>query len=236
MTQPRNGSTSITPSGIIQLFRRESPVSVLGPGLRAVIWVQGCPLACRNCIVPESWEPNSDYDISIGDLAAWIISQKDIEGITISGGEPMAQAGALAILVDVIRSDKDLGIMCYTGYGYEWLLKHGSAEQNLLLERIDLLIDGPYQERHHENLLWRGSSNQRLICLTGRYLDEVQERLEASDTGAGLEFFVDESGGLAFAGVPPMPRFREEFAARLLRHGIVLSTDRVLSTERVEPP
>ncbi len=203
----------------LRIFRRESPVNVLGPGIRAVIWVQGCPFGCPFCIVPESWDAQGGQEVTVTELADWAIAQP-VEGLTLSGGEPMAQAEALSELIEQVRGRRDCGIVCYTGHTYEQLVAHGSVAQVRLLKRIDLLIDGLYIARHHANLLWRGSTNQRLICLTDRYRDLVESLTAESDCSAGVEFFRDDRGAVAFAGVPGDPDFRAEFTAQMARFGI----------------
>jgi anaerobic ribonucleoside-triphosphate reductase activating protein len=94
--------------------------------------------------------------------------------------------------------------MCYTGYRLEELREAG---QLALLERVDLLIDGPYLAAEHADLLWRGSANQRLIALTPRYRSCLPEAPE--DRGVGLEFRLLPGGRLGFSGVPPWPGYRE---------------------------
>jgi anaerobic ribonucleoside-triphosphate reductase activating protein len=204
----------------VRIFRREAQVTVLGPGRRAVVWVQGCPFACKGCIVPESWDFRGGTEIAVPDLADWILSQPDLEGVTFSGGEPMAQAGALTALVDLLRSRADVGIVCYTGYALENLRRQGTREQLALLARTDLLIDGVYSEREHGDLRWRGSANQRLLPLTDRYRADVETIAAGADRSAGLEFFVGERGAFGFAGVPPQAGFRAEFEARMMALGI----------------
>jgi len=209
----------------LRIFRREAPVTVLGPGRRAVIWVQGCPFACRNCIVPESWEAEGGERVSVAELVSWVLEQSDIEGLTISGGEPMAQAAALTQLVCQVAAQRDLSVVCYTGYTHEHLCRHGTPEQQLLLQHIDLLIDGVYLEQRHADLLWRGSANQRLICLSERYRELVATQTAETDRSAGIEFFRNAQGAIAFAGVPKEAGFREEFARRMAQFGIALGTE-----------
>ena len=208
----------------VRIFRRTAPVSVLGPGERAVIWVQGCRLACRGCIVPESWDARGGASVPVSDLAGWVLAQPGIEGITLSGGEPMDQAAGLAALIDVVRRGADLGVVLFTGYTHERLESGGSGEQKALLERTDLLIDGPYIEPLHADLLWRGSSNQRLLPLTTRYRRLVTSLPPESDRSAGLQFEVDERGVMGYAGVPAVPRFDPEFRRRMREHGVALQT------------
>ncbi|MFN6501550.1 MAG: 4Fe-4S single cluster domain-containing protein [Nostoc sp. DedQUE01] len=207
----------------LQIFRYQSPVTVLGPYKRALIWVQGCDFACPGCIVPESWDKAGAETIFITELANWILSQPDIEGITLSGGEPMLQASALVNLIDRLHQFQNLGVMCYTGYRLEHLQQQGTDAQKLLLNRIDLLVDGTYIESLHEDLLWRGSSNQRLLMLTQRYQQILIQQLAQSDRSAGIEFGIDVTGAFYFTGIPPRKGFRNEFTAKMQSRGIIFS-------------
>ncbi|HXE72553.1 MAG TPA: 4Fe-4S cluster-binding domain-containing protein, partial [Candidatus Nitrosotenuis sp.] len=79
----------------MRLFRRQARTRVLGPGERAVLWLQGCPLACPGCLVPESWDPRALPPTPLEEVVTWILQIEGIEGLTLTGGEPMAQAAAL---------------------------------------------------------------------------------------------------------------------------------------------
>ena len=206
----------------LRIFRRQSPVRVLGPYQRAVIWVQGCEWACPGCIVPESWPAQGGEVVSIEALVSWILAQSNIEGITLSGGEPMLQASALVTLIDQVRKVRDLGVMCYTGYTLQGLQRQGTAAQQELLNCIDLLVDGPYQATQHDNLLWRGSRNQKLQLLTSRYQSCLEQSLEEGDRSAGLEFFTSTDQEVSFTGVPEKADFRQQFEAALQAKGILV--------------
>ena len=204
----------------IRIFEHRSPVKVLGPYSRAVIWVQGCDLGCNGCIVPESWDRNAGEEVYISELVAWVLNQPNIEGVTLSGGEPMLQAEALSVLIDRLREVKDLGVVCYTGHRLEHLKSQGDISQNNLLTKIDLLIDGVYSEKLQDNLLWRGSSNQRLLVLSDRYRDFLETQ---SAHSAGLEFFFNETGEVGFSGVPAQPNFRQEFESRMSQRSVIVN-------------
>lgn len=206
----------------IHIFRREPAVRTLGPGLRAVVWVQGCTLRCPGCLAPESWDPAGGEAVEVEDLAAWVLGRAGIEGVTVSGGEPFEQAEALVALVDAVRAGRDLGWMAYSGYALEWLTRRGTEAQRALLARLDLLVDGPYVEERHASLLWRASSNQRVHSLTPRYAAALAS--PALDRSAGLEFACDADGRPSYVGVPPVPRFRERFEAALRDRGVTVST------------
>lgn len=206
----------------LRIFRRQSPVTVLGPYKRAVIWVQGCEFACPGCLVPESWQKAGGETVAITELSDWVLGQDEIEGITLSGGEPMLQAEAFVSLIDQIRQSRDLGVVCYTGYRWEQLQQQGTMAQQALLNHIDLLIDGIYMESRHGDLLWRGSSNQRLLVLTERYQQILKQQLAIGDRSTGIEVGVDLSGAFYFTGVPALKDFRAKFAAQMQRQGITI--------------
>ncbi|GAA1996900.1 4Fe-4S single cluster domain-containing protein [Catenulispora subtropica] len=179
--------------------------TVLGPGVRAVVWVHGCPLRCAGCVAPEDLPFEGGVRRTVADLAAELNAlSADVRGLTLSGGEPMAQAGPLAALVRALRRDRDWSVMSYTGFTLEHLRRHGTDGQRALLAELDLLVDGPYVAARHADLLWRGSANQRLRFLTGRHAPPAEDR------SAGLEFHVADDT-LAWVGVPPVPGFRETF-------------------------
>lgn len=193
--------------------------TVLGPGPRAVIWVQGCTRHCPGCIKPDLWDREGGHDRDADDLADWVAGLPDIVGLTVSGGEPMEQAPALVRLVEGLRARRDLSVWLYTGYTHEEVLTTGSVEQRHLLSLLDVLVDGPYIEQLAGELPWRGSRNQRLVLLTDRDTEEA----DAADGGKGLQITVGHAGA-EWVGVPP-PAFREEFAARLRDLGIGLGSE-----------
>jgi len=206
----------------IRLARWKYPVTTLGPGNRAVLWVQGCPFKCPDCIVPEWLPARGGETVTITSLGEAITALPELTGITISGGEPMLQAAALAQLIKAIRKRRAVDLICFTGYTFEWLEQFGNAGQREFLQQVDLLIDGLYQRELHADLLWRGSSNQRLIAMTDKYRQLVEGLTEESDRSAGLEFHIDTDGALSFAGVPSRRGFRKELEMQLEKQGIRL--------------
>jgi anaerobic ribonucleoside-triphosphate reductase activating protein len=179
---------------------------VLGPGSRFAVWVQGCPLSCHGCISPQ-WIPfDGGRAVGVDDLAEEIV-ETAVDGLTLSGGEPFAQASALSQLVTAVRTRRDLSVLCYSGYPLSWLRSNGDAAQHALLTQVDVLIDGPYSARLHGDLRWRGSSNQRVHRLG----DRPMPGLDGPDTSAGLQLEVTPEGEVQWLGVPPVPGFRQDF-------------------------
>ncbi|TWV48896.1 radical SAM protein, partial [Streptomyces misionensis] len=195
--------------------------TALGPGSRAVIWVQGCPLRCPGCVAAETLPFEGGTSRSVAELADWLCGLDGIEGVTFSGGEPFGQARALVELLDAVRERRaDFGAMAYSGFRHE-ALRRGGPDRRALLDRLDLLVDGPYLAARHGSLRWRGSDNQRLIPLTDRYRQVLAE----PDTTAGIELSVEVDGSFSWAGVPPEPGFRERLEEQLAARGFVLHTE-----------
>lgn len=191
--------------------------TVLGPGIRAAVWVHGCPLRCEGCVAQEDLPFAGGTRMSVAALAAGLSAlPRDVTGVTFSGGEPMAQAAALAALVDRIQATREWSVMSYSGFTIEHLRRHGDMGQHALLARLDILVDGPYLPERHASLAWRGSSNQRLHFLTSRHQPPEH------DTSAGLEFYVDGTT-LSWVGVPPVPGFRTSFEALMAADGVPLA-------------
>ena len=145
---------------ILKLYNFDIVDEVLGPYKRAVIWTQGCPFNCKNCMTPESISMEGGIEID-SKILANKIEKLDIEGITISGGEPFIQSEALYEMLSFIQ--KDIGVIIYTGFEYK------EIKDNKLLEYVDILIDGKYIEELNNGVAYRGSSNQNVTFLTDRY-------------------------------------------------------------------
>ena len=188
----------------------------LGPGLRAVVWVQGCPLNCRGCIAPE-WIPfRIERLVTPEALAEELLAQDNISGLTLSGGEPMLQASGLAALTRAMRLQRDLSVICFTGYTLE-SLKHKppGAGVDELLHEIDVLIDAPYVEAQNNHRGLRGSTNQRIHHLTDKL---VSADFDFENTQRRTEIHLSSEGAL-LVGVPPtgvLPAF-QRVANRVLR-------------------
>jgi anaerobic ribonucleoside-triphosphate reductase activating protein len=178
-------------------------------------------MRCTGCISPQ-WLPFSGgRSLSTADLAQRIAAAP-VEGLTISGGEPFAQAGAVASLIEHVRDHRDMSALSYTGYSLPWLQRHGGADQRRLLSVLDLLIDGPYIERQHADLSWRASSNQVIHRLSDRHSAE-----DWPDQSAGLQIEVAPDGTMQWLGVPPVAGFRSALERSLF---LVTSEPREAST------
>lgn len=145
----------------IRLFGTVDDSIVDGPGLRYTIFTQGCFHNCGGCHNPKSHDINGGYLKDIQDILSEITANPLLDGITLSGGEPMLQVKPL---VEICKEVKAMGlnIVVYSGFTYEEILK--DAKKKELLQLCDMLIDGKFeQDKKSLALLYRGSANQRLI-------------------------------------------------------------------------
>jgi len=145
---------------------------VLGPGWRAVVWVQGCPFQCVGCVSPEWLDFKQAFSMHPEQLAENLLADPQIRGLTFSGGEPMQQAAGLARLAKSARAIREIDIISFSGYKLE-TLKKGIPDRSVfsLLDQLDVLIDGQYIQTLNDNRGMRGSSNQRVHKLTHRLAD-----------------------------------------------------------------
>ncbi|MDU4959847.1 MAG: anaerobic ribonucleoside-triphosphate reductase activating protein [Sporomusaceae bacterium] len=140
---------------------RESIVD--GPGLRLVIFTQGCPHHCDGCHNPETHDPDGGKSMDSTELIAMVETARLIRGVTFSGGEPFLQAAALASIAAAAKR-RGLDIVTYTGFLYEHLLTLADAGVKALLAQTDILVDGPFIKAERDlRLAFCGSRNQRLI-------------------------------------------------------------------------
>ena len=140
-----------------------------GPGVRVVFWVAGCEHHCFNCHNPETWAETAGNLVTedvVRHLIA-LINNPHIQGITFSGGDPMATYNRKEVLdiIKLIRKQcpkKDIWI--YSGYTFEKLMGEETAKEALGL--ADVLVDGRFvQDLKEVGLKWKGSKNQRVIDL-----------------------------------------------------------------------
>ena len=142
---------------------------VEGPGRRSVIQVQGCPIRCPGCYVPETHDPAGGAALPVRVVAdAALDPAGPRDGVTVLGGEPFAQAQALAALLGALKA-RGVHTVVYSGYTLEVLRRRNEPAVHESLALVDLLIDGPFVAALSEGAgEWRGSRNQRLISHPGR--------------------------------------------------------------------
>ena len=140
-----------------------------GPGLRLVVFVQGCPHGCSGCHNPDTHDSNGGYVVDIEGLFNHIekkvLHNRLLRGVTFSGGEPFLQSEPLVLLAKRLK-ELGIDIVTYSGFRFEQLTAMALTNKAVgqLLKQTDILIDGQYREAERDlGLAFRGSRNQRLI-------------------------------------------------------------------------
>lgn len=132
-----------------------------GPGFRTSIYCAGCRHACPGCHNPQSWDFSGGRAMTTEEIMRVIVADP-YANVTFTGGDPMYQPEGFAELARAINERTQKDIWCYTGFTFEQLL--GNPRQRALLEQIDVLVDGPFVKAlRNDELIFRGSSNQRII-------------------------------------------------------------------------
>lgn len=157
---------------VLQILNIVEDTMVDGPGFRTSVYCAGCSHRCPGCHNPQSWNFAAGKEMTVEQVMSIIEADPYTRGVTFSGGDPMYQAAAFAELARAIHQRTQKDVWCYTGFTFESLIHDDQRE---LLSEIDVLVDGPFiQSKYDADLLFRGSSNQRLI--------DVQASLYSGET------------------------------------------------------
>ena len=143
---------------------------VNGPGKRFVLWTQGCSKGCSECFNPETWSTNIYKELSPIELFH-IIQNFEVDGITISGGDPLEQEDELLellMLLSTMRLRK--GVILFSGFTRAEISSNFIREQ--CLKYIDVLIDGRYEKNLKIDFSLRGSSNQEFYFFSNKILSD----------------------------------------------------------------
>jgi anaerobic ribonucleoside-triphosphate reductase activating protein len=179
----------------LRIARIHFPVTALGPGQRLGIWVQGCELACPGCMSRETWDRSAGAIVAVDELAlTWQrAADRGAAGITISGGEPLDQASALAALLHRARELSTTSapdFLVYTGYEFAEAQHRAPA----VLAEADAVITGRFEVTRPTRLVWRGSANQRLIPLTDLGRTRYREYIQAESVHPVIQLGADPDG------------------------------------------
>ncbi len=154
-----------------------SGISSLGIGSRVVLWTLGCLKHCPGCISPEYQFFDKEKERSVEDIIEELKEYK-FDGVTISGGEPFLWSKELKELVKLIKKNFTDDILIYSGYTIEELYAKNDKDINYILKNIAVLVDGPFVQSQLDNVLLRGSKNQRILVMNPKYLKPYQEYLK----------------------------------------------------------
>lgn len=154
------------------ISRTHYPVTVLGPGRRAGIWFQGCTIRCPGCVSLDTWGADPRTGVEVSAVLEWLaaLPPTEIDGVTISGGEPTDQPVALVELltgIDSWRAGRPLelpalDVLVFTGRDPDWLQTPAAG----IVHGADAVVIGPYDAALAGTSPLRGSDNQQLIALT----------------------------------------------------------------------
>lgn len=190
----------------IAVNKAHFPVTVLGPGRRIGIWLQGCSIGCKGCVSQDTWPRDPGREMTVAQLITWCrqTAGAGFDGVTISGGEPFEQAEALGALLDGLihwraNDGPDFDILCYSGYPLATLQKKHAR----LLQKLDALIPEPYIDAKPLTHLWRGSANQPLVLLSERGRTRYAELVDAPAEADGkrIQAMVDGER-VWYVGIP----------------------------------
>jgi anaerobic ribonucleoside-triphosphate reductase activating protein len=183
-------------AGRVRIHAFEPRSRANGPGARFVVWFQGCTLGCPGCFNPTTHDPDGGRGAAIEDIVAEIAKARPgIEGISLSGGEPLQQPEAARALLDAAR-ELGLSTLAFSGYAIDEIRALAGGPD--VLERLDVLIDGRYVAGERLATGLRGSANQRIQLLTDRY---TRADVEATPVA---EIRIDPTGELVLTGVDPL--------------------------------
>jgi anaerobic ribonucleoside-triphosphate reductase activating protein len=208
---------------MLRINRVLAPITVLGAGRRVGVWVQGCGLACSGCASVDTWDPTQGALNDPASLAAILADQvlvQDLDGLTITGGEPLDQPDQLAELVRILKAHldsralaADFDVLLFSGYAVKAARKRAGELWSLL----DAVVCGPYRRNSPSELPLLASSNQELLTLT----DLGQRRYPLKDQAARMQV-VSDGDTLTMVGLP-RPGELDLLASRLAARGVELA-------------
>ncbi len=168
-----------------------------GPGVRAVVWTQGCTLGCPGCFNPKTHPFDGGQELAVEELFGRIVALGGfIEGITLSGGEPLQQLPAVLALLRRLRAETTLSVILFTGY--EWAEVQAMPESDALLACVDVLIAGRYIAARRLAQGLRGSSSKTVHLLTDRY------SLAGLEQAPSAEVIISPDGHVRISGIEPV--------------------------------
>ena len=168
-----------------------------GPGARVVIWVQGCSLGCPGCFNPEMQSVAGGESVSADDLFERVVAVgSGVEGISVSGGEPLQQWRPLLAFLERVQRETQLSVLMFTGYTWEEIQCMPGAEA--MLASVDVLIAGRYEKSLRAGDGLRSSENQTVHVLTGRYSERDLRSVPPA------EVIVTAEGEILVSGVDPV--------------------------------
>ena len=180
---------------------------VNGPGKRFTLWTQGCSKGCVNCFNPETWNNKNNIVLSTSEIFE-MIKDFELEGVTITGGDPFEQEEELLELLILISSlSLSKGVIVFTGFTYDEIRENKIREK--CCDYIDVLIDGRYEKENRVSDCFKGSSNQNIIYFSSKVKEE--ELIMDQEVEVSLS-----DGIISVTGFPSIDKkFLREFGVRV---------------------
>jgi len=181
--------------------------SVNGPGKRFTLWTQGCSKGCVNCFNPETWSNKNNIILTPKEIFE-LIKDFELDGVTITGGDPFEQENELLELLILISGlSLSKGVIVFTGFTYDEIRENKIREK--CCDYIDVLIDGRYEDNNRVTSNLKGSSNQNIIYFSSKIKEEeliIDQEVEIS--------FVDNN--ISITGFPSIDKkFLMSFGVRV---------------------
>ena len=143
---------------------------VNGPGKRFTLWTQGCSKGCVDCFNTETWSNKNNIVLSTSEIFE-LIKEEEIDGVTITGGDPLEQEEELLDLLILINNlSLSKGVIVFTGFTYDEIRENRTREK--CCDYIDVLIDGRYEKENRVSDCFKGSSNQNIIYFSSKVKEE----------------------------------------------------------------
>jgi anaerobic ribonucleoside-triphosphate reductase activating protein len=181
----------------LRLHHFEPVSQVNGPGKRCVIWVQGCSLACPGCFNPETHSIQVGQALPLDQLLKLVLQHSsNVEGITISGGEPLQQAASLSVFLDLIKAQTSLSVVLFSGFSWPEIQRLPEAPG--ILKNVDILLAGRYQSQNRVARSLLGSANKTIHFLTSRYSQADLQHIPES------EVILAPDGSISISGIDPL--------------------------------
>lgn len=199
----------------MRISRIAAPITVLGPGRRAVLWVQGCTLSCAGCASVDTWAADGGREMSVEDVTEellQLIEEHDLGGVTVSGGEPFQQAERVADVLAAVRAARpEIDVVVFTGYDAAV-----ARRRSVRLARLtDILVAGRYDRSQPSDQPLLASANQKIVT-TDRGALRLREL-----SAARVQVAAD--GGDLFVVGLPQPGDLDRLQVALESRGVALA-------------
>ena len=174
------------------------PVNVLGYGKRIGIWLCGCDKRCNNCVSPEFQNIDGGEILSVDDIIHIVKERSEvIDGITISGGEPLKQAEELKVLIENLLLLEIEDILIYSGYTLQQIQCMNNSDIDYIVNNAACIIFGEYREEQNDGVGLRGSANQEIV------INKFHERYRDAANCIRKQQIIFSENKTIIIGIPP---------------------------------